>query len=74
MRSTSWSGWFALPDGQALGLVGTAPATHKARSRGLAGSITERYIHAAQVLFPGPAARAEASVFGAREEEEPPQS
>ena len=29
------------------------------------GSITERYIHAAQVLFPGAAARAEERMFGA---------
>jgi integrase len=28
------------------------------------GSITERYIHAAQVLFPGAAARAEERMFG----------
>ena len=28
------------------------------------GSITERYIHAAQVLFPGAAARGEARMFG----------
>jgi integrase len=28
------------------------------------GAITERYIHAAQVLFPGAAARAEARLFG----------
>jgi hypothetical protein len=28
------------------------------------GSITERYIHAAQVLFPGAAAKAEARMFG----------
>jgi integrase len=28
------------------------------------GSITERYIHAAQVLFPGAAARGEARIFG----------
>jgi len=31
------------------------------------GSITERYIHAAQVLFPGAAARAEERMFGATE-------
>jgi integrase len=30
------------------------------------GSITERYIHAAQVLFPGAAAKAEARMFGAQ--------
>jgi integrase len=29
------------------------------------GSITERYIHAAQVLFPGAAERGEARIFGA---------
>jgi integrase len=29
------------------------------------GSITERYIHAAQVLFPGAAARGEERMFGA---------
>ena len=29
------------------------------------GSITERYIHAAQVLFPGAAARGEVRIFGA---------
>ena len=29
------------------------------------GSITERYIHAAQVLFPGAAARREERMFGA---------
>ncbi len=29
------------------------------------GSITERYMHAAQVLFPGAAARSEARMFGA---------
>ena len=29
------------------------------------GAITERYIHAAQVLFPGAAERAEARMFGA---------
>jgi integrase len=28
------------------------------------GTITERYIHAAQVLFPGAAAKAEARMFG----------
>lgn len=28
------------------------------------GSITERYIHAAQVLFPGAAARGEERMFG----------
>ena len=28
------------------------------------GSITERYIHAAQVLFPGAAEKAEARMFG----------
>lgn len=28
------------------------------------GTITERYIHAAQVLFPGAAARGEARIFG----------
>jgi hypothetical protein len=27
-------------------------------------AITERYIHAAQVLFPGAAARGEARIFG----------
>jgi integrase len=32
------------------------------------GSITDRYIHAAQVLFPGAAERGEARMFGAREE------
>ncbi len=32
------------------------------------GSITERYIHAAQVLFPGAAARGEAQIFGAAED------
>jgi integrase len=31
------------------------------------GSITERYIHAAQVLFPGAAARGEERMFGATE-------
>jgi integrase len=30
------------------------------------GTITERYIHAAQVLFPGAAAKAEARMFGAQ--------
>ena len=34
------------------------------------GSITERYIHAAQVLFPGAAARGEAQIFGARQRSE----
>ena len=29
------------------------------------GSVTERYIHAAQVLFPGAAARGEERMFGA---------
>jgi hypothetical protein len=29
------------------------------------GTITERYIHAAQVLFPGAAQRAENRMFGA---------
>jgi len=29
------------------------------------GSITERYVHAAQVLFPGAAARGEERMFGA---------
>ncbi len=29
------------------------------------GAITERYIHAAQVLFPGADERAEARMFGA---------
>ena len=29
------------------------------------GTVTERYIHAAQVLFPGAAARGEAQIFGA---------
>ena len=28
------------------------------------GSITERYIHAAQVLWPGAAAKSEARMFG----------
>jgi hypothetical protein len=31
------------------------------------GSITERYIHAAQVLFPGSAAKGEARLFGDHE-------
>jgi integrase len=31
------------------------------------GSITERYIHAAQVLFPGAAEKAEARMFGSPE-------
>jgi hypothetical protein len=31
------------------------------------GSITERYIHAAQVLFPGAAAKGEERVFGVDE-------
>ena len=31
------------------------------------GSITERYIHAAQVLFPGAAARGEERMFGPHE-------
>ena len=30
------------------------------------GTITERYIHAAQVLFPGAAAKAETRMFGTR--------
>jgi integrase len=34
------------------------------------GTITERYIHAAQVLFPGAAAKAEARMFGASAERE----
>ena len=34
------------------------------------GAITERYIHAAQVLFPGAAARGEARLFGARDLED----
>ena len=29
------------------------------------GTITDRYIHAAQVLFPGAAEKAEARMFGA---------
>jgi integrase len=32
-------------------------------------AITERYVHAAAVLFPGAAARTEARLFGAVEEE-----
>jgi hypothetical protein len=32
------------------------------------GSITERYIHAAQVLFPGAAARGEERMFGATQQ------
>jgi hypothetical protein len=34
-------------------------------------AITERYIHAAQVLFPGAAARGEARLFSARDESAP---
>ena len=30
------------------------------------GTITERYIHAAQVLFPGAASRGEERIFGGR--------
>jgi integrase len=33
------------------------------------GSITERYLHAAQVLFPGAAAKGEARLFGSKREE-----
>ncbi len=33
------------------------------------GAITERYIHAAQVLFPGAAARGEARMFGAGDQD-----
>jgi hypothetical protein len=32
------------------------------------GSITERYIHAAQVLFPGAAVKSESRIFGSPEE------
>ena len=38
------------------------------------GSITERYIHAAQVLFPGAAARGEERMFGAVSEQAGPQT
>jgi integrase len=40
----------------------------QARAGHSQGSITERYMHAAQVLFPGAAARSEARMFG-----EPPE-
>lgn len=36
------------------------------------GTITERYIHAAQVLFPGAAARGEVRIFGPVDEGETP--
>jgi integrase len=38
----------------------------QARAGHSQGSITERYIHAAQVLFPGAAEKSEARMFGAR--------
>lgn len=41
----------------------------QARAGHSQGSITERYMHAAQVLFPGAAERSEARMFGEREAE-----
>jgi len=38
----------------------------QARAGHSQGSITERYMHAAQVLFPGAAERSEARMFGGR--------
>jgi integrase len=42
----------------------------QARAGHAQGSITERYLHAAQVLFPGAAERSEARMFGTTQEEE----
>jgi integrase len=42
----------------------------QARAGHSQGSITERYMHAAQVLFPGAAERSEARMFGARPDEQ----
>jgi integrase len=46
--------------------VGNPQAYIQLRAGHSQGSITERYIHAAQVLFPGAAAKAEARIFGSR--------
>ena len=45
--------------------AGNPQAYVQAKAGHSQGTITERYIHAAQVLFPGAAARAEERMFGA---------
>jgi hypothetical protein len=40
------------------------PEIRQMRAGHSQGSITERYIHAAQVLFPGAAAKGEERIFG----------
>lgn len=50
-------GWCQVP-------VRGRRGTRGARSRHSRGSITERYSHAAQVLFPGAASRGEERMFG----------
>jgi integrase len=48
----------------AAAAAGNPPAYVQMRAGHSQGSITERYVHAAQVLFPGAAERAEGRLFG----------
>ena len=49
----------------ARGGRGQPAGVRATQGRALAGQITERYIHAAQVMFPGAASRGEERIFGA---------